>query len=43
MVNLVMIKCSKPVQMEYKTRHDWMGKGIHWELIVQEIKILLSS
>ena len=23
---------SKLVQREYKTRHDWMGKGIHWEL-----------
>ena len=21
-----------PTQKEYKTRHDWVGKGIHWEM-----------
>ena len=25
-------KCRKLVQREYKTRHDWTGKVIHWEL-----------
>ena len=25
-------ECSKLVQKEYKTRHDWVGKVIHWEL-----------
>ena len=25
-------KCRKLVQKEYKTRHDWMGKVIKWEL-----------
>ena len=25
-------KCSKLAQKEYKTRHDWMGNVIHWEL-----------
>ena len=24
-------ECSKLAQKEYKTRHDWMGKVIHWE------------
>ena len=23
-------ECSKLAQMEYKTRHDWVGKVIHW-------------
>ena len=22
----------KLAQKEYKTRHDWVGKGIHWEM-----------
>ena len=25
-------ECSKLVQKEYKTRHDWVEKVIHWEL-----------
>ena len=31
-INLIINECSKLVQKEYKTRHDWMGKAIHWEL-----------
>ena len=31
-----MVNCisnnSKPVQKEYKARHDWVGKVIHWEM-----------
>ena len=23
-------ECSKLAQKEYKTRHDWVGKVIHW-------------
>ena len=23
-------ECNKLAQMEYKTRHDWVGKVIHW-------------
>ena len=30
-INHIISKCSKLVQ-EYKTRHDWVGKVIHWEL-----------
>ena len=26
--NLIISKCSKLMQREYKTRHDWVGKGI---------------
>ena len=26
------LECSKLAQKEYKTRHDWVGKVIHWEL-----------
>ena len=31
-VNHIMNKCCKLIQSDYKTNHDWMGKGIHWEL-----------
>ena len=24
--------CSKLAQKEYKARHDWVGKVIHWEM-----------
>ena len=32
MINHIIIKCSKLVPKEYKTRHDWMGMAIHREL-----------
>ena len=25
-------KCNKLVQKEFKTRYDWLGKFLHWEL-----------
>ena len=28
----IISKCSKLAQEEYKTRHDWVIKVIHWEL-----------
>ena len=31
-INHIISECSKLAQMEYKTRHDWVGKMIHWEL-----------
>ena len=31
-INHIISKCSKLAQNEFKTRHDWVGKGIHWEL-----------
>ena len=31
-INHIISECSKLVQKEYKTRHDWVGKVIHWEL-----------
>ena len=30
--NHVIYEYSKLAQKEYKTRHDWMGKVIHWEM-----------
>ena len=30
-ITLTMSECSKLAQKEYKTRHDWVGKVIHWE------------
>ena len=32
MIRPIISKCSKQTQKEYKTRHDWVGKVIHWEL-----------
>ena len=32
MINDKMRECSKLAQKEYKTRTDWVGKVIHWEL-----------
>ena len=31
-INDIIIECSKLAQKEYKTRHDWVGKVIHWEM-----------
>ena len=31
-INHIISECSKLVQKEYKTRHDWVGKLIHWEM-----------
>ena len=31
-VNHIISECSKLAQKENNTRHDWMGKVIHWEL-----------
>ena len=31
-INHIISECSKLVQKEYKTRHEWVGKVIHWEM-----------
>ena len=31
-VNHIISECSILAQKEYKNRHDWVGKVIHWEL-----------
>ena len=31
-INQIISECSKLAQKEYKTRHDWVGRVIHWEL-----------
>ena len=31
-VNHIVSECSKLSLVEYKNRHDWVEKGIHWEL-----------
>ena len=31
-VNHIISECSKLAQREYKARHDWVGKVIHWEM-----------
>ena len=31
-INHIISECSKLAQKEYKTKHNWLGKGIHWEL-----------
>ena len=32
MINQIISECNKLAQKECKTRHDWVGKVIHWEL-----------
>ena len=32
MINHKISECSRLAQKEYKIRHDWVGKVIHWEL-----------
>ena len=31
-INHIISECSILAQKEYKTRHDWVGKVIHWEI-----------
>ena len=31
-INHIISECSILAQKEYKTRHDWVGKMIHWEM-----------
>ena len=31
-INHMISECSKLTQKEYKARHDWVGKVIHWEM-----------
>ena len=31
-INHIISECRKLAQKEYKARHDWVGKVIHWEI-----------
>ena len=31
-INHIISECSKLALKEYKARHDWVGKVIHWEM-----------
>ena len=31
-INHIIYECCKLAQKEYRTRHDWVGKVIHWEM-----------
>ena len=31
-INHIISECSKLAQKKYRTRHDWVGKVIHWEI-----------
>ena len=31
-INHILSECSKMAQKEYKRRHDWVGKKVHWEV-----------
>ena len=31
-INHIISECSKLAQKEYKARHDWVGKVVHWEM-----------
>ena len=41
-INHVISECSKLAQNEYKTRHDRVGKVIHWEMC-QKFRFDLSN
>ena len=32
MVKIMISECSKLAQKEYKARHGWVGKVIHWKM-----------
>ena len=34
-INHIISECSKLAQKEYKTRHNWVCKVIHWELCIR--------
>ena len=31
-INHIISECSKLAQKEYRTRHNWVGKVINWEM-----------
>ncbi len=31
-INHIISECSKLAQKVYKTRHDWIGKVVNWEM-----------
>ena len=31
-VNHLISECSKMAQREYKRRHDWVGRRVHWDV-----------
>ena len=37
-INRIISECSKLAQKDYKARHDWVGKVIHWEMC-KEFKV----
>ena len=37
-INHIISECSKLAQKKYKTRHDWVGKVIRWELFDKKLK-----
>ena len=41
-INHKISECSKLAQREFKTRHDWVGKVIHWELC-KKLKFKLTT
>ena len=34
-INHIISECSKLTQKEYKARHDWVGKVVHWEMCIK--------
>ena len=39
----IISECPKPAQKEYKRRHDWMGKAIHWDLCRKKGFIIIGK
>ena len=43
-ISYIINECSKLAQKEYKTRYDWLGKVIHWEMCKKfELKMTLIN
>ena len=42
-INHLLSECSKMAQKEYKRRHDWMGKRIHWDVYKKRLKIQVKE
>ena len=42
-VNHIISECSKLAQKKYKTRHDWVGKVIPWEIFIIIIIIIIIN
>ena len=36
-VRHILCECPMLAQKEYKRRHDWVGRKIHWEVYIEKL------